>query len=202
MKLNVIEFAMMNNPLREYVQTKYELPILQKMTAIKKPENVLEIGCGSGHGTFLIQKIFNPGNITAIDLDQRMIEKAVKRNLKNVSFKVMDASKLEFSDNQFDAIFDFGIIHHIPNWKDCIRELKRVLKNGGEIIIEDLSIDTFKTIPGTFFKAILNHPYDVMYSQDEFVNHLQRSGFKLLNFKESYPLKTFKHFSLNAIIKK
>jgi ubiquinone/menaquinone biosynthesis C-methylase UbiE len=55
----------------------------------------------------------------------------------------MDASKLDFPDNHFDAVFDFGIIHHIPNWKDCIQELKRVLKPNGEVILEELSIDTF-----------------------------------------------------------
>ena len=202
MKLNFIEFALMNNPLREFIQARYELPILQKMTSIKNPVNVLEIGCGSGYGTSLIQKIFNPQHITAIDLDEKMIEKAVKRDLKNVSFKVMDASKLNFKDNQFDAVFDFGIIHHIPNWKDCIGELKRVLKNNGEIILEDLSIDTFNTLPGRFFKAICEHPYDAMYTQDEFISYLAVSGFKLLNFKEYYPLKTFKHFSLNAILGK
>jgi ubiquinone/menaquinone biosynthesis C-methylase UbiE len=55
----------------------------------------------------------------------------------------MDASKLDFPDGHFDAVFDFGIIHHIPNWKDCIQELKRVLKPNGEVILEELSIDTF-----------------------------------------------------------
>ena len=82
---------------------------------------------------------YNP-NIE-IDLDEKMIKKALKRDIQNATFDVMDASKLDFIDDQFNAVFDFGIIHHIPNWKECILELKRVLKNGGEIILEELSID-------------------------------------------------------------
>ena len=202
MKLNVIEFAMMNNPLREYVQTTYELPILQEMVSNKNPYAVLEIGCGSGYGTTLIQKHFNPHSINAVDLDEKMIQKALKRDLQNATFTMMDASKLDFIDDQFDAVFDFGIIHHIPNWKECVLELKRVLKNGGEIILEELSIDTFNTLSGRFFKAILDHPYSEMFTQVEFVEYLETSGFKILNFRESYPFKTFKFFSLNAILSK
>ena len=84
------------------------------------------------------------------------------------SFEVVDASKLDFPDESFDAIFDFGIIHHIPNWKNCIGELRRVLKDGGKLILEALSIDTFSGFPGRLYKSLLTHPYDQMFSTEEF----------------------------------
>ena len=74
MKLNHLEFLLMNNPIRAYVQEKYELPILMNMLASNTFDSVLEIGCGNGHGTKLIKKYFNPHYITAIDLDEKMIQ--------------------------------------------------------------------------------------------------------------------------------
>ena len=84
------------------------------------------------------------------------------------SFEVVVASKLDFPDESFDAIFDFGIIHHIPSLKNCIGELRRVLKDGGKLILEALSIDTFSGSPGRPYKSLLTHPYDQMFSTEEF----------------------------------
>ena len=46
----------------------------------------------------------------------------------SVTFQVMDTAKFDFPVNYFNAVFDFGIIHHIRNWKNCILKLIRVLK--------------------------------------------------------------------------
>ena len=78
MKLNRLEFFLMNNPARAYVQEKYELPILMNMLTSKTFESVLEIGCGNGNGTKLIKKYFDPIHITAIDLDEKIIFSTVQ----------------------------------------------------------------------------------------------------------------------------
>ena len=200
MKLNNIEFMLMNNPLRAIIQDEYELKILRKISSIKNIDKALEIGCGNGNGTKLIKKYFKPKDIIAIDLDEQMIKIAQKRNKDtNVSYKIMDATKLSFPDNHFDVIFDFGIIHHISNWKDCIQELKRVLKPNGEIILEDLSIETFSIGIGKLWRKIFNHPYDYMYTNSQFTQYMSEVGFEIKNYKEFNPLKLMRHFSLNAI---
>ena len=200
MILNKIEFMLMNNPLRALIQDKYEFRILRKMSSPKNMEIVLEIGCGNGNGTKLIKKYFAPKKIIAIDLDERMIKIAQQRNTdSSATFQVMNAAQLNFPNNYFDAIFDFGIIHHIPNWKDCIQELKRVLKPNGKIILEDLSIETFSIGIGKLWKKILEHPYDNMYTKSQFSQYLKEIGFEINNYKEFNPLKLIKHFSLTAV---
>lgn len=202
MKLNNIEFILMNNPVRAFIQDKYELKMMRKMSLVSDMENALEIGCGNGNGTKLIKKYFSPNNIIAIDLDKKMIKIAQNRNKDNsVTFRVMDASKLDFPDNYFDVIFDFGIIHHIPNWKDSIQELKRVLKPNGEIILEELSIDTFSGGIGKIWRKILNHPYQDMYTNNQFKQYMTKAGFKIKNYRELNPLKMIRYFTLNAVSK-
>ena len=190
----------MNNPVRAFIQDRYELKILRAMTSLQYPQAVLEIGCGNGNGSKLIRKYFLPESIVGVDLDERMVNKALKRNSDPaVSYRVMDAAKLDFADGCFGAVFDFGIIHHIPNWRDCLKEIKRVLKPGGELILEDLSIASFTKGIGRLWRVLSDHPYDAMYRPDEFTGFLKEIGFAIRNYKESNPLGFVKFFSLNAV---
>jgi ubiquinone/menaquinone biosynthesis C-methylase UbiE len=120
--------------------------------------------------------------------------------LRAITFKVMDASKLDFPNESFDAIFDFGIIHHIPNWKNCIEELRRVLKDDGKLILEELSIEIFSGFPGSLYRSLLKHPYEQLFSTDEFIQHIEYVGFIINDFKKSNPFKIIQHFSLIASV--
>ena len=131
------------------------------------------------------KKHFQTDRIYAIDLDKRMIDIAKKNNQDDsISFEVQSATKLKYKNNNFDAIFDLMVIHHIPNWKDCLKELKRVLKPKGQLIIEDLSIETFSTTFGKLMKKVLDHPYKSMHKEDEFVEYLKKIGFKIVVHKK------------------
>jgi ubiquinone/menaquinone biosynthesis C-methylase UbiE len=189
----------MNNPIRAFAQEKYELPILMNMLSSTTFDSVLEIGCGNGLGTKLIKKHFKPLHMTAIDLDEKMIQIARETfHESQTLFQVMDASKLGFSNESFDAVFDFGIIHHIPNWKDCVDELRRVLKVGGKLILEEFSLETFSGFPGRIYRTLLAHPYEQMYTVDEFVLYLKYAGFKINDLKKANPFKIARYFWLVA----
>lgn len=199
MILNKAEFLVVNNPVRHFVQDKYEAKMFRSMSSITNIDRALEIGCSRGYGTKIIKKHFNPKNIIAIDLDEKMIKIAQKRNKDaTVSFKAMDASQLDFPDNHFDAIFDFGIIHHIPNWRDCLKELKRVLKPNGEVILEEASIESFSKDIGIFWRKTLDHPYQQMFTANEFTGFMTEIGFQIENYKTLNPLHFLRFFSLNA----
>ena len=110
------------------------------------------------------------------------------------------AKTFKFPENSFDVVFDFGIIHHIPNWRGCLRELKRVLKNNGELILQELAIESFSGFPGILWKSLLAHPYEEMFTFKEFEEYLEETGFKIISKKISNPLGLIKHVFLNAKI--
>lgn len=165
--------------LLEHVTKKYYFEYFNKL----KSKTVLEVGCGSGLGAKIILKYFSPQKIIATDLDPRLIAIA-KRNIQSkwITVEQADATKLGYKDKTFDAVFDYGVIHHIPTpeWKECLNELYRVLKPGGKVFLWDLSIESFNTIHGRIIRLLSAHPYGKMYRKKEFIDYLSSIGFKII----------------------
>ena len=87
MKLNKTEFALMNNPIRAFIQEKHEIRVLRRMTPITNIGIALEIGCGNGYGTKLIKAYFCPSRIVAIDLDEKQFQPAGTGNFNGYGFE-------------------------------------------------------------------------------------------------------------------
>ncbi len=176
----------MNNPVRGLIQKRLEAPRLQRLCK-GRTETVLEIGCGQGVGAGIIHDLFSPREYVGIDLDPKMIERARRKQngLSNARFLQGDAAKLSFTDNNFDLTVDFGIIHHIPNWRDALVELHRVLKTNGEFVFEELPVETWERGIGKLLKKLLKHPYNEMFRQREFVHELEGLGFEVEVYEDS-----------------
>ncbi len=193
MLLNSLEYWTMNNPLRGAIQRYYEAPRLRRL-AKGNFDDVLEIGCGQGQGARIIHELFNPRRYVGIDLDSRMIRRAKRKAnaLRNAEFMTGDASRLAFQDASFDLVVDFGVVHHIPNWKDAVAEVYRTLRPGGEFLFEDLSLETWESGIGKPLKNLLEHPYDRMFRTQEFLDELRNVGFSVETYENS-PF-SFYHF--------
>jgi len=194
MKLNLFEFTTVNSPIRKFIQSQIEIKGFLDVPNYVKDGKVLEIGCGSGYGAKLINKYFKPKEIVGIDMDEKMIRLANKNKLPNTSFKVGDATKLDFKNNSFDGVFIFVVLHHIPVWKKALDEIYRVLKKGGQVFIEDGSLETFSTPIGRLIKMFTDHPYDLMYKRDEIFAYLDKLGFKTIKKQVYRPLDLTSRF--------
>lgn len=184
MIMNSIEFWAMNNPIRGLIQRYYEVPRLKRLCK-GQTDTILEIGCGQGVGAKIIYDCFAPRKYVGVDLDPKMVLRARKkgRRLKNAEFLQGDASSLDFGADSFDLVVDFGIIHHIPNWRDALTEVHRVLKANGEFLFEELSLETWEQGIGKPLKKILEHPYDQMFRQQEFIGELGALGFETESYE-------------------
>lgn len=177
MKLNRIEKRLMNNPVRALVQRRYEARLLKRLGGSVEGGRVLEIGCGRGVGTEIIFKQFGAREAHAFDLDPDMVEQA-RRRLSGYSpdrlrLFVGDAAAIEAEDATFDAVFDFAIIHHIPNWKAAVSEVARVLRPEGRFFFEEV---TTHALDRWFYRAFLEHPAHDRFSGREFVDELERQN--------------------------
>jgi SAM-dependent methyltransferase len=90
---------------------------------------VLEIGAGSGTFTEGLAKVYS--DLTAIDISPDLLALAA-RKAPNVTLMCMDAHKLDFPDETFDAIVGCSVLHHL-DWALALRGFAHKLKRGGVI---------------------------------------------------------------------
>ncbi|PYM98442.1 MAG: SAM-dependent methyltransferase [Candidatus Rokuibacteriota bacterium] len=107
-----------------------------KQLAIQRSDSVLEVGIGTGLNLPLYPWSCQ---LTGIDLMQEMLDKAVERvhnlAMPNVTLKVMDATSLDFGENEFDKALATYTISAVPDPVAVLREMRRVVKPGGIIVI-------------------------------------------------------------------
>jgi ubiquinone/menaquinone biosynthesis C-methylase UbiE len=186
MKLNWAERLAVNNPSRPF-QQGLEIGWMKKHAQLPPGGNFLEIGCGRGAGASIIQRQFSPASLCATDLDHSMIRLAFHylkpRELQNISFCVADALNLPYADGSFDAVFGFGVLHHVPDWQGALREAGRVLKPQGTYFLEEL----FPSLYQNFLtKHILLHPTENRFDGKELKEELANSSFSV---QASFELK-------------
>jgi ubiquinone/menaquinone biosynthesis C-methylase UbiE len=141
MILNRNEFVLMNNPIRALVQRGFEANRLLRLGGRLAGGAALELGCGPGFGTRLILDVFGAQRVDTFDLDPRMVALTRARlgpAERRVRLWVGDASAIPVADEAYDAVFDFGVIHHVPDWRRAVTELSRVLKPGGRLYMEEV----------------------------------------------------------------
>ncbi len=178
MILNWLEFLMMNNPVRAFVQKRFEGARLAQMGGLLPGGYALEIGCGRGVGAEIILDRFGAGKVDAVDLDPRMIRLAQQR-LKDrpVRLWVGDVSRLDATDSTYDAVFDFGIVHHIPDWRKALTEVCRVLKPGGRFYAEEA---LRRLIGRRLCRILFHHPWEDRFDHEQFIAGLGAAGFRLV----------------------
>ncbi len=177
MKLNRIEKALMNNPVRALIQRRYEARWLERLGGRSDGLRVLEVGCGRGVGTQIIFEQFGARVVHAFDFDPDMVALARRRladyGPERLLLSVADVTAIDEAGASFDAVFDFGIIHHVPNWPAAVAEVRRVLKPGGRFFFEEV---TRHALERWSYRLLTVHPSANRFSAQEFVAELERHG--------------------------
>ena len=102
---------------------------------IDKTDDVLECACGTGAITKSIAP--NCKSLIASDFAEEMLKRAKRKCRKygNVSFQFADITDLKFNNGSFDKAVAGNVVHLLPEPRKALKELERVVKPGGLIII-------------------------------------------------------------------
>ncbi len=109
------------------------LKFLKKNIKTKKTSLILDAGCGEGRFT---RYLLNKGKIIGMDFSKEYV-KIARKYVKGVKFVVGSVTKIPFPSNKFDYIFLVDVLQHVPELEKSVKELNRVLKPKGTLIIID-----------------------------------------------------------------
>lgn len=147
---------------------------------ISEDDNViLEAGFGTGRYCIALSQKFKSNNIIGIDISRNACELArdgaMIRNITNINFIQGDIFYLPFKDNCFKVVFNDGVLEHFLDYFSAFKEMMRVTKTDGKIIV---CVPNWFCFPHTFYKKIRGKNYEYGYE------------------------KSFKHFELEQLFSK
>ena len=169
------------------IAQRFEVAFFRATRPMLSGARVLEIGCGDGGGAGIFSRVFAPGLYHGLDVDPAMIRVASKRLAgplgRNTAFVLGDAERLPYGTDAFDAVVNFGIIHHLPDWRRGVAELARVLRPGGAFYFEEIYPPLYAN---PLFRVILAHPRKDRFDGPQFREVLRSQGLTLLpGYRES-----------------
>jgi SAM-dependent methyltransferase len=141
---------------RFWVEGPHPLITRDRLRTILDPrsrERVLEVGPGTGYYTLDVADWISPsGQLDIFDLQQEMLDHAMRRarerGLTNITPTQGDAQHLPYPDATFDSAFLTTVLGEIPDQDAALRELARVLKPGGRLVVGELFGDPHWVSPG------------------------------------------------------
>lgn len=87
-----------------------------------------------------------------------------------------DATALPLDDGSADAVFDFAIIHHVPDWRSAVSEVHRVLRPGGRCYFDEV---TRKALDRPTYRRLFNRPTEDRFTADALVEELERQSLRV-----------------------
>lgn len=153
---------------------------------------VLDVGCGIGtYSKFLARKGFK---VTGVDFSEQMIELAKKKSgSEEIDFKVANVYNLPFKDNSFDIVICVAVFQSILKPGMALKEMKRVLKNNGTIVII--------TLNGSSFEFLSKKDDPFVHKLSWFKHLMLKQGFSKIKTKGIYFFPQSLNFLVDLILK-
>ncbi len=182
---------------RLYQQAQFTEFTIYKDIDFSRTKKLLEVGAGVGAQSEILLRRFPKLHLTGIELNDNQLNTA-KRNLaqgqipaERYEILKMDATEMDFESNSFDGAFLCWVLEHIPNPRQALNEVRRVLKPGSPIYITEVMNSSFFLEPYSpniwrYWMAFNDFQYE--HAGDPFVgaklgNFLLELGFKDIHTK-------------------
>ena len=170
-----------SNTLGKYTEPMHHA-LIKKFEG-KNFKTLLDVGCGNG---IFLSMVLNKLDVevSGIDISPEMIEKSKELLDGRADLKVGDSEHLPWNDGYFDIVTCSASFHHYPSPELVLKEMKRVLRPGGILMIADpfTSNNLLRFFVNIFIK--FSKSGDVrIYSQKEMRELLEKCGFAFIKWE-------------------
>ena len=156
---------------------------VQQVRQLRSRVSMLDVGCGAGHLSFALAPFFETA--VATDVSPSMLATAraaaVQRGLPQIQVRQANAETLPFADGTFDLVCSRYSAHHWHDLAAALREMRRVARPGGTLLMIDLLGDESPVVD-THLQTIelLRDPSHVRdYSPSQWRRYFQSAGLVL-----------------------
>jgi ubiquinone/menaquinone biosynthesis C-methylase UbiE len=141
-------------------------PRLCEMLCPEPGQRVLEVGPGTGYYALQAARWLEPGGtLDILDIQQKMLDHTMHRaramEVSNIVPRLGDAQALPYPDDHFDSAYLVATLGEVPDKGRALRELRRVLKRGGRLVVGEVLLDphkvTFEELRGLTDASGLDH---------------------------------------------
>jgi len=140
-------------------------------------KNILDIGCGTGNYTKLLNEKFPNANITAVDISEKMIKIArQKLNSNKIVFITADAESITFNE-KFDLVTSNACFQWFENLSNALKDFTNLLKENGTILFSIFGPKTFYQLRQSLNQLYKKeHPLtsDFFYNQQQLIELLSK----------------------------
>ncbi len=152
------------------------------------PNTIIDVGCSVGISTEHIKNVFPKSNIFGLDLSPYFLSVAELRNQKNnlnITYIHANAEKISFQDNTINLITCNYLFHEVPlnATVNILKEIYRILTNGGVIAIADIEPDSVNKNKNNFLTPFrkwmfeVTEPHIFSYYENPMIDILSQVGF-------------------------
>jgi SAM-dependent methyltransferase len=109
--------------------------------------DVLDVACGEGYGSSYLAQVAS--SVVGVDSDAETVRHAASRyTAMNLRFRAGDATQLPLADDSFDLVVSFETIEHLVEHEKMLDEIRRVLRDDGQLIISSPNKLVYSDLPG------------------------------------------------------
>ena len=140
-------------------------------------DRVLDIGCGTGALLERLTRSIEPHRLTGVDLTPAMLAVAHDRLPDGVALHTARAEALPFDDHAFDVVISCSVFHFIHDPAAALREIHRVLRPDGRVVITDWCRDYLACRILERWLRLARRPHHRIHASAELAELLRASGF-------------------------
>lgn len=146
-------------------------PLIEdKVKAGIKKMSILDVGCGTGIIALELAKNFPDYRVDAVDINSLRFKKNKEKNKThfNLNFYLADASHLPFDSDSYDIAFTRFLLEYIKKPENVIKEMIRVVRPGGYVLLQDLD-----------GQLLTHYPYETEFKMktQAIIKYLAKTGF-------------------------
>ncbi|MBN2402138.1 MAG: class I SAM-dependent methyltransferase [Spirochaetes bacterium] len=156
--------------------------------SIKPAGYILDVGCGGGKAVSELASSCPYGKVFGIDYSEDMVELSKKVNRKYIAKGIVEilhgsVSSLPFKDNFFDLVTAFETYYFWPDLINDLKEIKRVLKPGGKLLLvnEVYKDDKFEKRNSKWVEMLNMH----YHSPGEYNEFLKKAGYHIVEINNN-----------------